>query len=154
MNNTNPLDNITAILVVTISNRKFCFDIHDIHTTVISEQAIARSNLDNSYYIEIGEISIPLIDFGRLFNLTYNKEGKDSRIIILEINKTKIGFYVDRIEEIINFDGRKKDKLGFDFEKDSSSYSIGNLVYEDEYIYPNLPKIFEDVFTQTKITSD
>jgi chemotaxis signal transduction protein len=154
MNKTNLLDNIAAILVVTISNRKFCFDIHNILTTVISEQAIIKSNPDNSYFIEIGKNFIPLIDFGSLFNLINNKDDNDSRIIILEINNNKIGFYVDRIEEIINFDGRKKDLLKFNNETDTSSYSAGILIYEDEYIYPNLPKIFEDIFTQSKINSE
>jgi chemotaxis signal transduction protein len=154
MNKTNFFDNIAAVLVVTISNRKFCFDIHDILTTVISEQAIIKSNPDNSYFIEIEKNIIPLINFGSLFNLINNKDGNDSRIIIIETNNNKIGFYVDSIEEIINFDGRKKDMLKFNIETDSSSYAAGILIYEDEYIFPNLPKIFEDISAQSKINSE
>jgi len=148
MNKADILDKINAMLIATIGGRKFCFDIQDIYTTVISDQATIKYFPDNSCVIEIEEKIIPLVDLGSLFNLIENKFGDRSRIILIDVNNKKVGFFVDSIVEIINFDGRNKSKLELITDNDIYSNSYGILIYDDEYIYPNLPKIIEIIFTQ------
>jgi chemotaxis signal transduction protein len=154
MNKNSIIDNIAAILVVTINSRKFCFDIQNVSTTLNSEQAVIKSFPDNTSFIEIEKDSIPLIDFGSYFHLFNYGNGIDSRIIVIEINNAKFAFFVDKIDEIIRFDERKKSKLKFIFKKEISSYSAGILAYEAEYIYPDLPKLIEDIYKQNKIKSE
>jgi chemotaxis signal transduction protein len=148
MNKADILDKVNAILVATIGDRKFCFDIQDIYTTVNFDQARIKYSSANSFAIEIGEESIPLVALGNLFDLVENRSENDSRIIIIEIKNKKVGFFVDSIVEIINFDGRNRSKLELIEDTDFYSYSYGILIYEDEYIYPNLLKIIESIFTQ------
>jgi len=148
MNKADILDTVSAILVATIGDRKFCFDIQDIYTTVNFDQARIKYSSANSCAIEIGEDVIPLVALGDLFDLVENRSESDSRIIIIEIKNKKVGFFVDSIVEIINFDGRNRSKLELIADTDYCTYSFGTLIYEDEYIYPNLPKIIESIFTQ------
>ena len=148
MNKADILDTVTAILVATIGDRKFCFDIQDIHTTVNFDQARIKYSSASSCAIEIGEEVIPLVALGDLFDLVENRSESDSRIIIIEIKNKKVGFFVDSIVEIINFDGRNRSKLELIADTNYYIYSYGTLIYEDEYIYPNLPKIIESTFTQ------
>jgi chemotaxis signal transduction protein len=148
MDKNSIIENVAAILVVTINSRKICFDIQNIFTTLNSKQAIIKSYSDNSSFIEIEKHTIPLVNFSGYFNLINKENGIDSRIIVIELNNMKFAFYVDKINEIIRFDERKKSKIKFILEKEVSSYSAGVLVFADEYIYPDLPKLIRDIHNQ------
>lgn len=147
MNKADILDKVKAILVANIGGRKFCFDIQDIYTTIVSDQVAIKYFPNNSCTIEFNGATIPLVELGSLFNLIEDKCGIDSRIIIIEINNKKLGFFVDNIVEIINIDGRNKFKLELIEDNDFYSFSHGILIYEDEYIFPNFFKIIEIIFT-------
>lgn len=154
MNITEIVNNISAVLIVTIEGNKFCFDIQNLYTIIFPEEAVINKKINDRYFIEIRNYSIPIVDLKAIFKLKENEDGINSRIIILDINNEKFGFFVDSIDEIINISEKNTDRIEIITEANSDMYSMNLLIYGNIYKYPDFEKILDAIEDEDKISSE
>ncbi len=97
------LDEILQLVSFKIENEEFGIEISKVHE-IIRLQNITK--IPNAPHFVDGVINlrgkvIPVIDLRAKLNFPRKIFDKDSRIIVVEVESKKIGFIVDRVEEVI-----------------------------------------------------
>ncbi len=146
MNHAAIVDNLTGLVIFEINNYEYCLDINDV-SAIINPNELEENIISNpieTKNIKIDELLVPIINlykFGEIGQVSLNLN-KDTRILIIELLDKKIGFFVDKIKEIITIDVEfKTNALRFSPEKDNS-YLIGKLKYEGRQLnFPDLNRI-------------
>ncbi len=143
------VDNLTGLVIFEINNNEYCIDINDVSAIINPNELEEGINLNpvETKKIQVDELLVPIIDlykYGGMGNVGLNLN-KDTRILIIEIGDKKIGFFVDKIKEIITIDVEfKTNALKFLPEKDNS-YLIGKLKYEGRQLnFPDLNRIIAE----------
>ena len=149
VSHTSIVDNLTGLVIFEINNNEYCIDINDVSAIINPNELEEGINLNpvETKKIQVDELLIPIVDlykFGGMGQVGLNLN-KDTRILIIEIIDKKIGFFVDRIKEIITIDVEfRTNALKFLPEKENS-YLIGKLKYEGRQLrFPDLNKIITE----------
>ena len=149
VSHTSIVDNLTGLVIFEINNNEYCIDINDVSAIINPNELEEGINLNpvETKKIQVDELLIPIVDlykFGGMGQVGLNLN-KDTRILIIEIIDKKIGFFVDRIKEIITIDVEfRTNALKFLPEKENS-YLIGKLKYEGRQLsFPDLNRIIAE----------
>lgn len=143
------VDNLTGLVIFEINNNEYCLDINDVSAIINPNELEDGLNLNpiETKKIKIDEILIPIIDlykFGGLGQISLNLN-KDTRILIIELIDKKIGFFVDKIKEIITIDIEFKTNALRILPEKENSYLIGKLKYEGRQLsFPDLNRIIAE----------
>ncbi|MEO8399190.1 MAG: chemotaxis protein CheW [Ignavibacteriaceae bacterium] len=134
------VETLTGLVIFEIKQTEFCIDIKDV-SAIINPNELEESSIINpesTKEIKVDKLIIPILDLQKFNGLGALALNKDTRILILEFINKKVGFFVDRVKEIITIDIEfRTNSLKFLPEKDDT-YLMGMLKYEDRQLsFPN-----------------
>lgn len=104
MNTSTATDiNIKGLVTFKIDNEEFGIDILSVET-IIRMTEITKVPKAPEYVegvINLRGSIIPIIDFRKRFNLKPREDGKNTRIIVANIDNKQMGFIVDSVSEVL-----------------------------------------------------
>jgi purine-binding chemotaxis protein CheW len=145
------IEDLTGLVIFEIGSAEFCVDIKDVAAILnpneldkfeeIYDQASSKLMLEN--------LIIPTVSLHKYIGLPESKIMRDTRLLLLEFNNNKFGFFVEKIKEIVTVDKEfKNDALKFYPEKEKE-YVIGTLKYEGKSLaMPDYIKILSETLTK------
>ncbi len=149
VNTAAKVESLTGLVIFEINNDEYCLDINDISAIINPnelEESISLKPFESNK-IKIDEFLIPIVDhkvFGGIENANL-KIDKDTRILILELTDKKVGFYVDKIKEIITIDVEFKTNALKFLPETSNSFLIGKLKYEGRQLsFPDVNRLIAE----------
>lgn len=140
---------VTAVLIAQIQDSQFCFDINDVQTIINPNRISPTYRVGKTKKIFYESSEIPIVDFASMFDLEY-KEGKNTRIIVLNREKQSIAIFVDEITELISFNYENQERLRLESEVMDNPYLIGKVyISKRSFLFPNLMQLFSDYSTES-----
>ncbi len=138
------VETITGLVIFEIAIQEFCIDIKEV-SAIINPNELDPSSINESTkgsQINIDNLNIPLIDFHQFFGFKKREKTKFTRILVIEPENKRAGFFVERIKEIITIDKEfKNESLKFTPTKDKM-FLKGIFDYEGRKLFlPDLHKI-------------
>jgi len=136
------LQEFTGIIVFNISNQEFCINEKDLVTILNpQDQELKFNNLISNNEIRMGDIAVPFFDIHSYLRLHKPSHTDDTRILVVLIDEIKIGFFVEKVKEIITVDVKIiGDTL--EFIPFKGLHLKGKILYEGREIYlPDLKEI-------------
>lgn len=99
------MDGATQFIVFSIEGEDYGIDIQDIHEiNRLKEISITEVPKTPDYVEGIinlrGEV-VPIVDLRKRFNLPEKEADKDSRAVVVKLDKKMIGLIVDKVDEVI-----------------------------------------------------
>lgn len=94
---------IRGLVTFKIGEEEFGVDILSVET-IIRMMEITKIPKAPGFVegvINLRGMIIPIIDFRKRFNMQSRDEGKDTRIIVTNVNNKQMGFIVDSVSEVI-----------------------------------------------------
>lgn len=94
---------IRGLVTFKIGEEEFGVDILSVET-IIRMMEITKIPKAPGFVegvINLRGMIIPIIDFRKRFNMQPRDEGKDTRIIVTNVNNKQMGFIVDSVSEVI-----------------------------------------------------
>jgi chemotaxis signal transduction protein len=109
-----PMQSIKGLVTFEISGQVFCANIQDI-TGIINPAELNQEEKINSSnpHIELGSVKIPLMDINKSFGFTEKDRTENARILIVEVQKKLVGFFVEKVDHVYSIDNEMKEKLEF-----------------------------------------
>jgi chemotaxis signal transduction protein len=139
---------VTALLIVRIQDKEFCFDMNDIQTIINPFRANSTYKNGDTKTIIYDYTEIPIINFASLFSLESGNE-VDSRILVLKKQTQSIGFFVDEVKELITFNRDGSEKLNLLPTSPDNPNLIGNVYYKNQlFLFPDIAELFNQYLPQ------
>jgi purine-binding chemotaxis protein CheW len=94
---------IRGLVTFKIEEEEFGVDILTVETIIRMTEITKIPNAPDFVegVINLRGMIIPIVDFRKRFNMQPKDEGKDTRIIVTNVNGTQMGFIVDSVSEVI-----------------------------------------------------
>lgn len=142
------LDSFNGLITFYLNDELFCVSIDDVFA--ILNPADYSNNFKNSYlinsHLEIGSLTISVIDLHSLFGMKKNKITPLSRFICMDIKGQAFGFLADKVEEMITLNDEIKKNLILT-SKNAESLLLGEVKYQNTvFNLPNFQKIIKESF--------
>jgi purine-binding chemotaxis protein CheW len=108
------MQNIKGLVTFEISGQVFCADIQDITGIINPAELDQEENINSNHpYIELGSVKIPLIDINKTFGFVPKDRTENARILIVEVKKEIIGFFVEKVDHVYSIDNEMQEKMEF-----------------------------------------
>jgi len=108
------MQNIKGLVTFEISGQVFCADIQDITGIINPAELNQQDNLNSSHpFIELGSVKIPLVDINKTFGFTAKDRTENTRILIVEVQKQLIGFFVEKVDHVYSIDNEMENNMEF-----------------------------------------
>lgn len=133
---------VTALLIVRIQNKEFCFDMNDIQTIINPFRTNSTYKNGDTKTIIYDYTEIPIINFASLFSLE-SGNGVDSRILVFKKQTQSLGFFVDEVKELITFNRDGSEKINLFPTVPDNPNLIGNFYYKNQlFLFPDINELF------------
>ncbi len=108
------MQNIKGLVTFEISGQVFCADIQDITGIINPAELDQEENINSNHpYIELGSVKIPLIDINKTYGFVPKDRTENARILIVEVKKELIGFFVEKVDHVYSIDNEMQEKMEF-----------------------------------------
>ncbi len=108
------MQDIKGLVTFEIAGQVFCADIQDITGIINPEELNQEDYINSSHpFIELGSIKIPLVNLNKTFGFTAINRTENSRILIVEVQKQLIGFFVEKVDHVYSIDNEMQSNLTF-----------------------------------------
>jgi chemotaxis signal transduction protein len=147
---------LPGIYIFRISHLEFCINVKNVYIVKRLAELEKKNLPDDTSYLTIFNIDIPIIDISKYFKLV-NKKKADSRMILIikhhsesdDLEKT-FGIMVDEVTEIVSFDKNDDNcRPNFIPSNDNPFLSGSVILGERKILLPNFSKIAAEVFLNT-----
>lgn len=135
------IERLTGLVIFELAGKEFCADIRDI-SAIINPTELYQQNLSEvENKIEINNMTIPLVDLYQIYGLRKNDTDGEKRILVVEIKNKLVGFFVEKVKEILTSSKEFLDNLKF-IPYEGKEYLNGALTYEGRKLFlPDLEKL-------------
>ena len=108
------MQNIKGLVTFEIAGQVFCADIQDITGIINPTELDQEKNINSSHpYIELGSVKIPLVDINKTFGFLSKDRTEHARILVVEVKKELIGFFVEKVDHVYSIDNEMQEKMEF-----------------------------------------
>jgi chemotaxis signal transduction protein len=145
------IETLTGLVIFEIDISEFCVDIKDVAAILNPNELDKFEEIydQKSSKLMLENMDIPIVDLHNYFELPKHEIMRDTRLLLLEFNNKKFGFFVERIKEIITVDKEFKNDILKFYPDDKGEYLIGTLKYEGKSLaMPDYLKILSETHSK------
>lgn len=140
-------ENVLQLVSFSVGEEKFAIDISDVHEINRFEEINKIPDLPDHVMgvIDLRGIVIPVIKLSDKLDMAGRNITKDTRIIIIELKKEKIGILVDSVSEVLRVLGHNLERPPPIIQNVNSKYIKGIIRDNNKLIVVlDLPLLFKD----------
>ncbi len=134
--NINTINEVKQLVIFALAKEAYGVDIGTVHEIIrmqtITEVPRAPEFVEGVINLR-GKV-IPVVDMRKRFCLTVSKQTKDSRIVVLDINKQEVGIIVDAVTEVLRIPANSIEPPSPVITTADSTYLQGIAKLEDKLI--------------------